>query len=205
MSTTNDTSNSVDVVNGTEIVDGAEVIENFLLDRLGENYTNTYKYFENNKQETIDDFILYFAKLCELTRHQQKFIAKPPIAYLHIGFLRSSLLTGSNEFRIGFHDERLWLDTVESSVYWKGDFLFQCVEPDMDEVKKILKSFPEMSKDEIHEIRYRYAQCYFVPLARQVVQDIILEALEIPEFSQLQLDKNISVLFGGYMEGGEEI
>jgi len=182
-----------------------EYVENFLIDKLNENTIEILKYFENNKQEIIDDFLLHFLKLCRLVYKEQAIGFKAPIAYMHIGFLRSSLLTKSYEFRLGMHDENFWLDTDDTSVYWKADFFFQYVEPDTETMQQMVKPYPHISEYEVYEISYRYAQCYLIPATRQIIQDIMIEVFKIPELNYLKLDKNLSIVFGGYMEGGNNI
>jgi len=181
-----------------------ETVENFLIDKLFENSAEILKYYEENRDEITNDFLLYFTQLCEKGTQQQKTNIKAPISYIHIGFLRSSFLTESYEFRLGLHNNKLWLDTTDTSVYWKADFIFKHVEPDMDEVQQMLKPF-QMLEYEIHEIKYNYTQCYLIPVAFQIVQDIMFEAVETSEILQLKFDEQMSVMFGGYMERGEKI
>jgi len=182
-----------------------EDVEDFLINQLNENTIELLKYFEDNKQEIISDFLTHFLVLCEKAIWQQEMGIKAPIAYVHIGFLRSSLLTKSYEFRMGLHDEKFWLDKEDTSIYWKADFFFQYVESDVEEVRKMLKPYPHLPESEAYEIGYRYAQCYLIPAARQIIQDIMIEVLQIPELERLHLDKNLSIVFGGYMEGGDSI
>jgi len=182
-----------------------ETVENFLVDKLFENSANVMDYYEENRQEITDDFLLHFIKLCKHGESQQRTNLKAPITYIHVSFLRSSLLTEGYEFRIGLHNKNFWLDIIETSVYWKADFIFQYVEPDINEVRMILKPFPNISEYEINQIKYRYAQCYLMPVAFQIVQDVMYEAVEIPEILHLEFDEEMFVLFGGYMERGENI
>jgi len=176
--------------------------EDFLLDKLEENAKELMEYFAANKQQIIDSFTEKFIELCKLTRQQQESGLKAPIAFVHIASLRSSLLTETYEFRISMFDNRFWLDTVETAVYWKGDFFFRHVEPDIAEISKQLKAQASVPEYEIHEFRYRYALCYLLPPAQAIIEEIAAEALKAPAFAELMLDENIAVIFGGHMEGG---
>jgi len=182
-----------------------EDVENFLINKLNENSPKLLSYFEDNKDEILNDFLAHFIPLCEKTSWQQEVGIKAPIACVHIGFLRSSLLTKSYEFRIGLHDEKFWMDNEDSSVYWKADFFFQYVEPDIDEVRKILKPYPHLPEAEVYEVGYRYAQCYLIPVTQKIMQNIMIEVFQRANFGKLNVDKNLSIVFGGYMEEGESI
>ena len=178
------------------------IMETFLSGQLEKHVSGLDKYFEGNKEEITDDFIATINNLCALAKEQQASGVKAPICYLHIGFLRSSLLTGTYDFRVALHSNLLWLDKTETSVYWVPGFVFKYVSRDIsDMVEFARRERTPISKFAVDELKYRYAQAY-IGQVQSIATKIMPGAIEKSDFTQLELEDKYTAVFGGHMESG---
>ena len=181
--------------------DLAKTIVSFLGSRLKESTQALDESFISNQQSIAEDFTKHLNYLCIAANSQQHSSTKSPIAYLHIGFLRSSFITETYDFRIAMYDENFWLDQEETAIYWTFNAPFIYVQQDIDALHNTLSWTHSVSEFEMQALKYQYAQSY-LPIARQMIERLIIKALDKSGIWQLKLSDAFSVVFGGHMEDG---
>jgi len=172
-----------------------------LAEKLEQSSLALEDYFFKNLDEILSGFYSHINALCQKAKEQQTDGKKAPIAYLNICHLRSSLLTGSHEFRIALHDERLYLDTTETVAYWKPDFLFRHIDGDLDGIANKMAIFPKLTKFEVEEIKYVYTSLHFIHalhFTTALCDDIVAQT----DLAALELTDDFKVIFSGHMENG---
>jgi hypothetical protein len=165
------------------------------------------RYFEDKEEEAKQDFFNELKSLYEKTKIQQDNGQKEAITYLTIAYLRSSILTGSNQFMISMYSDKFYLDETESNIYWTPKFMFEHIENDMRETKDfIIKSekIARLSEFEMGEVRYYYTEAHFpvIALFMKKLVDICIDEIKQSSLVKPIFNENFSVVYGGYMEEG---
>ena len=76
---------------------------------------------------------------------------------LVISVLYSSMVTGSNDYRIACYDENIYLEENPACIFYSPEFLFRDLEEDVSEIKKHLhKNYVRLMDHEAEEIRRSY-------------------------------------------------
>jgi len=76
---------------------------------------------------------------------------------LVISVLYSSMVTGSNAYRIAWYDENIYLEENPACIFYSPEFLFRDLEGDVLEIKKYLhKNYVRLMDHEVEEIRRNY-------------------------------------------------
>ncbi len=76
---------------------------------------------------------------------------------LVISVLYSSLVTGSNVYRISWYDENIYLEGSPASIYYSPEFLFRNLEEDVEKIRNHLrKSYIRLMEYEVEEVRRDY-------------------------------------------------
>jgi len=178
--------------------------ETLIAEKLDTSTTALSEYFYQHKQKLAEDLFNTLAPLVEMAKYQQIAGVKEPLACLHIAFLRSCIAAQTYEFRLALCSKDLWTDPIETAVYWDASFIFQYVEQDVSEVVGILKRQAPLSDFDVREMKYKYA-LDFLPTAQIIVEELMLEALSKVDLEGLKFDESLTVVHGGYMEGGTVI
>lgn len=178
--------------------------EDFLAERLEKNGERLADYYIKRRKDITAVFIEHIHALSEITGEHQRTLGKAAGRYLHIACLRSSIMTGSHEFRLAMYSNKFYLDPIDTSVYWKADFLFQYVEQDIqDALTLIRRKVTGISDFEIKELTFKYAQCY-CPVMAFFITELVQAAMEQIKWD-CEMDKDFSVVFGGHMEQGATV
>lgn len=158
------------------------------------------KIYDNNAIEITTFYLNSFYILLQKTKELQIKQKKGKIQYICISFLRSSMYTKSHEYCINVYDSDFYLDFVELYHNWKPDFIMDYFESDIAYSVKILrKKVPRIQNFEIQEIKQWYIYEYYY-LIQKFCEDKIKEVIEVVLESEIKLEKEFFILFGGYME-----
>ena len=182
-------------------------LEDFIGDRFERNIDEMHSYFEENYEKETNDFASHLKDIYLLAINQQKSEKKAGIKYLHIAFLRSSLLTESYNLKLSLYSEKFYMDKTETSIYWKPGFIFKYIDGDMAEAKELLikkSAITQISEFDLKELRYAYAQMY-LPVCLPFIGDLVEGAMEIivqDEWEVPVMTDDFSVIYGGHMEKG---
>lgn len=76
---------------------------------------------------------------------------------LVISILYSSMVTGSNAYRIAWYDENIFLEENPACIFYSPEFLFRNLEEDVTDIKRYLhKNYIRLMNYEVEEIRRVY-------------------------------------------------
>lgn len=108
-----------------------------------------------------------------------------------IAFLRSSYLTKSHKWYIGFYDGEPFVEEEREKMYYPLPSMFQEIKEDFLLLrKKLEKKFPRLLSSEEEEIRRWYMEQLYRDMG-QVLEEF---------FKKREKEGNLPVLYGGYME-----
>jgi len=170
-----------------------------LSDIFSKNEAKLNAHFATNREQMLADLVLHLNALCAIANWQQNEGTKSQISYLHIAYLRSSILSGSYDFRLSMLTDKFWLDSTETAVYWKHDFAFMYVSSDIDEMSNRLREKHRLLEFEVDELRYKYALLY-LPKALDSIKDLMPDAISKSDMATLSLNPDYSIILGGHME-----
>lgn len=129
-------------------------------------------------------------KICNTVSDILRGLANSRQGYLIISYLRSSIVTGSNEFLFAFYSDEPYVEEEPDKVIWQMDDLFRDTEDDMIEVDKMLRErFIRILSSEIETIRRSY-MIKLYEKCKKLFQQIV-ENIEDKE--------GIKVYYGEYM------
>lgn len=179
----------------------------FLEDKMAQNLELLTTYFNYNREEIKIDFFNQLNFLYEMIKQQQDAGTKEPISYLTIAYLRSSLLTGTNHFRLDMYSNKFYLDKTECCIYWTPKFMFYNIAQDMSEAKEfIIKSgkISKLSEFDMSEVKYYYTEAHFAlaGLFMKELIDIYMKETTNSNVDKPLFNEDFSVVYSGYMEKG---
>ncbi|MCL1924352.1 MAG: hypothetical protein FWF50_02075 [Defluviitaleaceae bacterium] len=178
-------------------------VDEFLSKRIEENFKKLGSYIDDNKEEIVKSLAEKLNELVFICKKQQMDNEKNEISYLHIAFLKSSILTKTYEFRLALYDKNFWLDKTETEAYFKFDFLFDYIEKDIENASEYVEKGPNL-KFRLEEVKNEYTY-YYMQFLKIVLSKTLIEALKESYMDKLSLNEDFKVLFGGYMENAETI
>lgn len=126
------------------------------------------------------------------------------LKYFIISPLSSGVITQSYELQIALFDQNLYNNENPLCLYWTPQFIFKDIEEDMDIYKEMAsKEIIRLRKDEVYEVRRRYALCHAY-VSMLYLDVIIRKVYNLPVWKKV-VGENIKVLYGTYMEQMAEI
>lgn len=163
------------------------------------------EYYNANKELIDSTFYEAIKNLFELTNKAQLERGKKKINYLCINILYSSILTGENDFLFSLKDKSLYLDKVETQIYWSPKFVFENIEKDMVDLTKSLKrKFSRVSEFELSEVRYNYVLLHY-EIALKYIFELAISLKEHKYLDYIEKEDKFDVLFSLYMEKARPI
>ena len=177
----------------------------YLKDRLVYSEKEIEKYVLENEEKIKFDLVEKFSILCEIVRIQQKLGIKDKIGYVHIAFLRTSLMTKSYTFQISAFNRDFWLDKEESTMELPMNFVFEKAEEDIKLLRKKNESNHFLNDFDYDELEYDQMGDY-IDIAENIIRKLVPEAFKhsVLEtfFNGMSKEEDIQVIFGGHMELG---
>lgn len=178
----------------------SETAKEVLTPRYLSNLISIQSYYQTYQGSIFQELIKSLRKLMLTVKEQQNCGVKGTIQYAVISYLYSSIITKSYDFQISFYDDLLYLDPIESCIYWCPNFIFRYIDEDICFLKKALQAtFIRIRDYEIDDIRRRYVEEYLT-LAASLFQNNIVEILKACNIDELKLDDEVQILFGGYID-----
>ncbi|MCL2611352.1 MAG: hypothetical protein FWE02_06720 [Defluviitaleaceae bacterium] len=159
------------------------------------------EYFLCNKEAIHLDFIKSINCLFEIAKKQQEQGVKRDIAYMNICFLRTSFLTESYDFMASLYDDKFYVETTETRIYFNLNFIFEHINRDIEEIEEEIKIFPTLKKFEIKELKFSYAQYYFI-YAMKIIKELCEDIEEKINCRDLKITEDFKIIVGGHMEEG---
>lgn len=156
------------------------------------------KEFSRNNKNKLDILKIINEKIILLQKEQNK----RKIGYLYISYLRSSLLTQTYDFRIDFYDKNFYLDENPIYTYIPLDFIFSYYNNDIFYlIENMKKAFIRLQQYEIELVQKKYA-FYYYKISAKFFADLADEIFNMSSFFELQMEKEVKVIFGEYMDKG---
>lgn len=181
----------------TEIVSFAS---QFLYSKYESNLSRIKEDYNANKNTIIAAFTNAIDKLTLLAEHQQESGAKKEITYLVIAYLQSSIITKTYDLQLSLYNDLLYLDPIDTSVFWTPHFVYSHYERDWDEFSRVAaKNFVQLNLHEISNLRLRHAILYH-GIVCSIVNDFVLNVLRESGIGKLMLSNEFFILFGGYID-----
>lgn len=146
------------------------------------------------------DFVGSFDRLFHCAAAAQQRGEKGAIAWVCVSYLRSSLLTKTNDLRIDAYDSDFYLDVRETAAYWSGDFVYRQLEPDIAYfIKAAREHLIRVSTGEIKFFMTDYF-CHYADFLQSYCRRHLPEAMALESYRRMEKTAAIKFTFGEYLE-----
>lgn len=126
------------------------------------------------------------------------------IKYLLISPLNTSILTNSYEIMISIYTDAFYLQKEEYIEYLKIPFIFENIDYEMEEFKKILESrFTKIKEYEVKELKYKYVRGHNI-LVMIFISHFLNYVSELENFREIK-ENMLKALYGEYMDRSIEL
>lgn len=127
---------------------------------------------------------------------------KRAIAYVHIFYLRSAVLTNTYELQMELRDETGYMDKETCREFWVPEFIMGYFREDMEYFKKkAVKNVVGVSYVHLQRIKRKYYSVYATLIGQYFLQEIKqIETLD--SFWKLEKTNELQVIYGEYMGEG---
>ena len=146
---------------------------------------------------------MFYEKLELLVAEQarlQESITGREVKYFYLCRLLSSGYTESYEAILGLSTHMLYLDEQKSQVYWFPQMVYKDIQKDMKEVEQIVrKKFLRLEAAELFYLKQKILDDDW-KLLQECFSDFIKGAMDVLMNRSLQLEKELVVLSGDYMD-----
>lgn len=146
---------------------------------------------------------LFYEKLESLVKEQtslQESETEREVKYFYLCRLMSSEYTESYESVLGLSTQMLYLDEQKSQVYWFPHLIYKNIQMDMKEVEQIVrKKFLRLEASELFYLKRKLLGDDW-NLLQKCFSDLIKGAVEVLKNRSLNLEKELVVLSGNYMD-----
>jgi len=143
--------------------------------------------------ETLDTLI---QEQCMMQREGKQ----EKVKYILFHPLLTSVYTGSLEIAAGMGNFMLYLDKRMSYTYWKPESIYQGMDKDMEEVRRLLGQ--KFIRIEDYEMLFLKRRLYMDDwmLFREALKHAVGNIEAKMQGSELQMEERMQILCGGYME-----
>jgi len=163
------------------------------------------KYYLANRDQLADGFKQAFCQLYREISHMQTQGRKDKIAYIHCSFLYTSLLEGTNQYRLEAFDHTWYLDKKECVVYydasWAYSFLHELGRWMNIERKKYVGRITSYDIELIKRMESFKYGLFVESLARSAIK----QAVASPEFAAIAKEDFLHIAIGEYKDQSQEI
>jgi len=189
-------------------VDKEKVINEFKAKYVENRYeaevSKIYERFNGNKEERKDnikeEIINNFKKLCSYSIELQKKGLKGVIQFIHISYLRTSLMENRGIYRIDIYDDRWFVDKEECYTNLNLDFIFQSLFSHISELEQHKKEYGRtITEMDIERIKLKEADKYN-DLAIKIFKSMIDDFIECDEYKDMKKHEEIMILAGEYKD-----
>lgn len=155
-------------------------------------------YYLNHSDQLADCLIQTIKKECQHIKLLQQMRKKGKLACLQLSFLMSGRFSNEHLLKIDFFDSRFYADPYDIDCFWDYGQLFPDEDKKLEEITfSVRKRMQKVMDYEIEErlLTYRLGQM-------QLLQPILKELLQKKDLYtslSVEAEKEISVLYGGYM------
>ena len=186
------------------LVDKEKVINEFKAKyvdkRFGEETFKIYEKFNSNKEEIKEEIISEFKKVCAYAIELQEKGLKGIIQFIHISYLRTSLMENMGIYRIDLYDDRWFVDKEECSVNISLDFIYQPLFSHISELEQHKKEYGRtITEMDIERIKLKEAEKYH-DLAIKILKSMINDFIECEEYKDMKKHEEIMILAGEYRD-----
>ena len=174
-----------------------QIEENFVLicKEIQEIYNNEYPKIWGEIASILTELFLATVKL-QLDKKKEE------IEYIYIQYLHSSLNTGRWGYRIEVFDEKFYLSKEEICAYYYPEFLYPVWEKDLNMwTQKLRSMYPRIQAYEMEKIKTEYIE-YYNLICRTLFKELAILIINLSAWKQVKKGKEVTILFGGYMEKG---
>ncbi len=141
-----------------------------------------------------------FKLLIEKHGRKQREEGENRVNYVFLCRLLSSSYTDSREIVLGMSDSFLYLDEGKSLVFWSLPVLYEGIEEDMAQVRKLLqKSFIRLEEFELFYIKKKLLDDNWEQF-QDSVSFLAGQAAGVLEHSGILLEDEVIFLYGNYMD-----
>lgn len=153
-----------------------------------------------NTNSVKKEFLQAIDSVLTLGYQMQQKKEKEAIAFLHIFYLKASLLTGTYELQINLFDKRFYFDKQECYGFWIPKLFIKYFEEDMakfyEKARKHLIQFGYAGKQ---EVKLHYYDAYLAMIGQFIVKEAP-EIAKLSSFQKLEKEERFTILFGGYLD-----
>lgn len=172
----------------------------YLTERIGESTKKILKEFEENKEQIRNEYLSVFNDLFLLADKQQQDEKKGKVAYIHVFYLQSALLTGEMELQFSIYDKLSYLDPAECTDIWVPELFTKHFKEDMEWFSKLAyQNIVGFGYKELMEIRQRYYSLYLLLMEQFFLQESE-QITMLESYKHMEKEEKIQILFGGYMD-----
>lgn len=175
-------------------------MEEYISDYRRERKNEKRKHLNDYYEDLLTSLFAIVDTLIQDVEKKQTAKEQRNIKYLIFQRLLSSGYTGSYEISVGMSNAALYLDEHMSFTYWKPEFFCQNVEEDMKNIRRLLNN--KYIRIEEYEL-LRLKQCLLFDdwsLFCEALDKIAERLVEEMEDSLLQMEDEIQILYGNYMD-----
>lgn len=175
-------------------------MEEYISDYRNSRKKRKREYMNSHYRDLITHLLTVVDMLIQDTEKRQMAKEQGKIKNLVFHRLLSSGYTGSYEISVGMSNVALYLDEHMSCVYWKPEIVCQDVEEDMKKVRQILNN--KYIRIEEYELLRLKQSLLFDDwgLFCEALDKMAEKLIEEMENSLLQLEDEIQILYGNYMD-----
>ena len=122
------------------------------------------------------------------------------VKYIIFCNLLSSGYTHSHEIALGLADERLYLNEKLNWVYWRPEYIYTKMDQDLEEMARLLREkFVRIEKYELLYLQRKLLMDdwkLFIEYLSKISDQLLEQIID----SQLLLEQELEILYGGYMD-----
>lgn len=178
-----------------------EVLE----ERVNNNIEDIRQRMNKNPGKLESNFLKLFDDLFMECVAMQERKEKGKIAFIHIFYLKSPVITESYEMQINLFDKNSYMDQTDCYRLFVPEFFIQYYKEDMEYFyKKAKMNVFGFNYANYQEIRLKYYDLYLL-LIGQFFLNLVKRIVELPSFLKMEKEEGLVIIYGGYMDRGLQI
>ncbi|MBH0330408.1 hypothetical protein ABH14_11490 [Brevibacillus brevis] len=179
--------------------------DNTFLPALAESVAALERYFQQNKDELVREFVESFRQMLQHIEFMQNNQELPPVGFIHFSLLRTTVLDGTHTFLIEAYTEQWYWEPVEC--YARYDAAWALQEASklislLDERRKMYMGIIQATDVEFMVLKEMELFGQFVTALARVA---IPEAIQLPEYQQIRKADRLYIRVGEFKDISEVV
>lgn len=170
-----------------------------------EQFPKIQEKINKNKETLKEGIISRFKEVCCKAINMQEQALKNEIKYIHISFLRTSLMESSGIYRIDLYDDKWFLDKEDCSVNIDLSLIYESL---FEHMKKLMERKMEfgriITEMDIEKLVLKEADKYH-KIGIDIFKSLVSDLEKCHKYEEMKKSKEISILAGEYRDEAEII